>query len=177
MTYSLTGDAGGRFVIDSGTGVVTVAAGGSLDFEAAQSHAIVVRTTDQGGLTFDKTMTINLSNVNEAPVDIRTSTAAVSVPNFSFESNALTDGNWTGTPSNWTVTGTAGVANPTTSNLSSGNPTDGLNYAWVRNGSSLSNTLSTNFDSNQNYQLTVDFGSQFTMAPERPPSACMPAEH
>ncbi len=165
VSYSLANSANGRFAINSTTGAITVASSGSLDFEAAQSHTIVVRTTDQGGLTFDKTMTINLTNINEAPVDIRTSTAPVTVQNFSFESDILADGNWTGTPSNWTVTGTAGVGNPTSGNLSSGNPTDGLNYGWVRNGSSLSNTLSTNFDSNQNYQLTLDFGSQLNMAP------------
>ncbi len=165
LSYSLTNNANGRFAINSSTGVITVASGSSLDFEAGQSHTIVVRTTDQGGLTFDKTVTINLTNVNEAPVDLRGSAVAVTVPNFSFESDALADGNWTGTPSNWSVTGTAGVGNPTTGNLSSGNPTDGLNYGWARNGSSLSNTLSTNFDSNQNYQLTVDFGSQFNYAP------------
>ncbi len=89
----------------------------------------------------------------------------MTVTNFSFESDVLADGNWTGTPSNWIVTGTAGVANPTTIVMSSGNPTDGLNYGWVRNSSSLSNTLSANFDSNQNYQVTVDFGSQLTNAP------------
>ena len=51
----------------STTGVVTVANGALLDYETAASHQIVVRTTDQGGLTFDKTFTIGLTNVNDAP--------------------------------------------------------------------------------------------------------------
>ncbi len=41
-----------------------------LNFEAATSHTITVRTTDQGGLTFDKAVTINLTNVNEAPTAV-----------------------------------------------------------------------------------------------------------
>jgi hypothetical protein len=36
-----------------------------LNYEAAKSHSVTVRTTDAGGLTFDETFTINVSNVNE----------------------------------------------------------------------------------------------------------------
>jgi Ca2+-binding RTX toxin-like protein len=35
-----------------------------LDFEAATSHDVTVRVTDQGGLTLDKVLTINLDNVS-----------------------------------------------------------------------------------------------------------------
>jgi hypothetical protein len=66
-TYSLTDSAGGRFTIDSSTGVITVADGSLLDYESATSHTITVRVTDAGGLTYDETFTINLTNVNEAP--------------------------------------------------------------------------------------------------------------
>ncbi|HNN41502.1 MAG TPA: cadherin-like domain-containing protein [Nitrospira sp.] len=66
-TYSLTDSAGGRFAIDSSTGVVTVANGTLLNYEAATSHNVTVRVTDSGGLTYDETFTINLTNVNEAP--------------------------------------------------------------------------------------------------------------
>ncbi len=77
MTYSLQDNAGGRFAINARTGQVTVANGSLLNFEAATSHSIVVRTTDQGGLTFDKTMTINVSNVNEAPVAVANTATAI----------------------------------------------------------------------------------------------------
>ena len=66
-TYSLTDSAGGRFAIDSSTGVVTVANGTLLNYEAATSHNVTVRVTDSGGLTYDETFTIQLTNVNEAP--------------------------------------------------------------------------------------------------------------
>ncbi len=48
-----------------------------LDFEAATSHTVVVRATDLGGLTFDKTLTIGITNVNEAPVAIVDTTTGV----------------------------------------------------------------------------------------------------
>jgi hypothetical protein len=67
LTYTLTNDAGGRFAINATTGIVTVANGSLLNYEAATSHSVVVRVTDQGGLTFDKTFTIGVTNVNEAP--------------------------------------------------------------------------------------------------------------
>jgi hypothetical protein len=67
LSYSLTNNAGGAYAINSSTGVVTVANSSLLNFESTPTSTIVVRTTDQGGLTFDKTVTINLTNVNEAP--------------------------------------------------------------------------------------------------------------
>ena len=66
-TYSLTDNAGGRFAINSSTGVLTVANGSLLNYETATSHTITVRVTDRSGLTYDETFTINLTDVNEAP--------------------------------------------------------------------------------------------------------------
>ena len=40
-------------------------AGTTLDYETQNSYAVTVRSTDQGGLSFDKVLTISLSNVNE----------------------------------------------------------------------------------------------------------------
>ena len=77
FSYSLTDSAGGRFAINSSTGAVTVANGGLLNYEAATSHNITVRVTDQGGLTFDKTFTIGLTNVNEAPTNATLSGGSV----------------------------------------------------------------------------------------------------
>ena len=44
-----------------------------LNFEAKSSYSIVVRTTDQGGLFFDRTFTINVTNVNETPMALNLS--------------------------------------------------------------------------------------------------------
>ena len=62
-TFSLVDNAGGRFAL-SGNQIV-VASGASLNYEAATSHTIVVRATDGGGLSFDKTLTVGVQNVNE----------------------------------------------------------------------------------------------------------------
>ncbi|MDX1575315.1 MAG: cadherin domain-containing protein, partial [Kiloniellales bacterium] len=67
VTYRLIEDAEGRFVIDSGTGVITVAQGAALDFEAAKHHRIAVRVTDAHGLTYDEAFSIALTDVNEPP--------------------------------------------------------------------------------------------------------------
>ena len=66
LTYSLTSNAGGRFTINASTGVVTVADGTLLNFEAAASHSITVQATD-GALASSQSFTIQVSNVNEAP--------------------------------------------------------------------------------------------------------------
>jgi len=42
----------------------------SPDFETKSSYSIRIRTTDQGGLTFESPFTININNVNETPTAI-----------------------------------------------------------------------------------------------------------
>ena len=66
LTFSLAGNAGGLFALSGNT--VVVANGAVLDFETAASHAITVVVTDQGGLTKSQSVTIAVTNVNEAAV-------------------------------------------------------------------------------------------------------------
>jgi Domain of unknown function (DUF4347)/NPCBM/NEW2 domain/Bacterial Ig domain/Cadherin-like/Putative Ig domain/Cadherin domain len=66
FSYSLVDDAGGRFMINTSTGEIIVVDGTRLNYEAAANHNIVVRVSD-GALTFDQTMTVALSEINEAP--------------------------------------------------------------------------------------------------------------
>ncbi|RLS75286.1 MAG: DUF2341 domain-containing protein, partial [Planctomycetota bacterium] len=68
ISYSLTVDAGGRFAIDSFTGVVTVANGAALDYEIAISHNITVRATSTDGSFSTRTFLIQLTDVNESGV-------------------------------------------------------------------------------------------------------------
>jgi hypothetical protein len=71
----LVDDAGGRFAL---LGNQLVVAGGSvLDFEQATSHVISVRGTDSSGAIVDKLFTINLTNVNEAVLDIALSNSSI----------------------------------------------------------------------------------------------------
>ncbi|QSB00441.1 DUF4347 domain-containing protein [Methylomonas sp. EFPC1] len=67
-SYALINDAGGRFAINANTGQITVANDSLLNYEAATSHDIIIRATDTGGLSVDKTFTISLADVNEVPV-------------------------------------------------------------------------------------------------------------
>ncbi|QDV47196.1 Cadherin domain protein [Stieleria neptunia] len=66
VTYSLDDDAGGKFSIDSATGVVQVAA--ALDHESSAVESITVRGTSSDGSTTTMVSSINVSDVNEAPV-------------------------------------------------------------------------------------------------------------
>jgi hypothetical protein len=68
ITYTLTDAAGGRFAINSGTGVVTVADGSLLDHESSTSHSITVRATSADLSTSDQSFTINITDVNEGAV-------------------------------------------------------------------------------------------------------------
>ncbi len=68
ITYSLDDDAGGRFTINSSTGVVTVANGSLLNYEAATNHTIIVRATSQDASFSTQSYIINLTDVNEASV-------------------------------------------------------------------------------------------------------------
>src|SRR5690606_5803038 len=70
LTYSLTDDAGGRFVIDSATGVVSVAAGAVFDFETTQAYDIEVTASD-GTLSTARTFTIQVTDALEpvGPLD------------------------------------------------------------------------------------------------------------
>ena len=78
LTYAITGiDAGfeGTFAIDSGTGEITVAIPANLNFENKTSFTVEVQVTDSkgdglggAGLVTTENITINVVDVNEAPV-------------------------------------------------------------------------------------------------------------
>ncbi len=67
LTYSITGgNTAGLFTINAATGVITTT--GALDYEAAQSHLLTVQVTDGGNLSDTMDVTVNVTDVNEAPV-------------------------------------------------------------------------------------------------------------
>lgn len=63
LSFFLKDDAEGRFTLLGNK--LIVKDGAKLDFEAASSHQVKVVVTDSGGLTFEKTFTINLTDVDE----------------------------------------------------------------------------------------------------------------
>jgi Ca2+-binding RTX toxin-like protein len=62
VRYSLTDNAGGRFAINSKTGVVTVNKPVLLDYETAQSHTITVQAKSSDGSTSTQSFTIALGD-------------------------------------------------------------------------------------------------------------------
>jgi Ca2+-binding RTX toxin-like protein len=69
LVFSLDDNAGGRFEITQ-AGELRLAAGVTLDYEAMNSHAIVVRATDRGGLSITRTFAVAVTGINEVPTDI-----------------------------------------------------------------------------------------------------------
>jgi T1SS-143 domain-containing protein len=74
LTYAFVTDgktslisADGRFVIDATTGVISVAANASIDYETTPSVALEIRVTDSLGQFIDKSFKVDVENVNEAP--------------------------------------------------------------------------------------------------------------
>src|SRR5262249_44333117 len=61
IVYSLQDTAGGRFKIDSSTGVVTVDDGTKIDFETSSSHNIVVKATSSDGSFTTRTFVITIN--------------------------------------------------------------------------------------------------------------------
>ena len=71
ITYSLQDNDGGRFAIDSSTGVVTVA--GAIDREAdGPARNITVRATSADGSFTDQVLAININDVDEFDVGLVT---------------------------------------------------------------------------------------------------------
>ena len=65
LSYALSDNAGGRFLIDAKTGAVTVASGAVLDYETQSSFAIKAVVTDSHGLTYVAPLTVSLTDVVE----------------------------------------------------------------------------------------------------------------
>lgn len=65
LSYSLLNNAGGRFSIDAATGVMRVAAGAVLDYEATPTLGVVVKVTDLSGASFQQGYSISLANLPE----------------------------------------------------------------------------------------------------------------
>ena len=64
LTYSLDGSS--EFVIDTGTGQITVQSEG-LDYEDTRSHEVTVKAADPLGASATATLTVEVEDVNEPP--------------------------------------------------------------------------------------------------------------
>lgn len=69
LSYSITGGTGSaHFAVNATTGEITVTNPSAINYEAATSYTLDLRVQDIGGLFHTRTVTINITDVNEAPV-------------------------------------------------------------------------------------------------------------
>jgi Ca2+-binding RTX toxin-like protein len=77
FTYSLVSGAGGndnsQFTIVGNQ----LKAKAPFNFETKNSYSVRVKTTDQGGLSFEKSLTIGVKDINEAPTNIMLSNSII----------------------------------------------------------------------------------------------------
>jgi hypothetical protein len=77
FTYSLvtgTGSTDNALFAISGNQLLS---NGLFDFETKNSYSIRVKTTDQDGLTFEKELTIGVTDINETPTDLTLSNTSI----------------------------------------------------------------------------------------------------
>ena len=147
-------DAGNTFVytLVSGTGSTNNASftisgnqlltGASFDFESKSSYSIRVRTTDQGGLWFEKAFTITVTNVNEAPT------------NIALSANSIAENQPTGTTVGTLSTTDPDSGNTFTYSLVSGTgSTD--NSSFTISGSALKTAGPFDYESKSSYSIRV----------------------
>ena len=126
----------------------------SFDFEIKSSYSVRVRSTDRNGLFTEKLLTINVSNVNESPIDIALSPATIA-------ENA---------GANATV-GTLSTTDPDAANtfiytlIAGTGATD--NAAFSISGSTLRATNSFDFETQSSYSVRVRSTDQGGLFAER----------
>jgi hypothetical protein len=114
----------------------------SPDFESKDSYSIRVRSTDQGGLTFDKVFSITIKDVNEAPLDITITSATIA--------ENVTENTEIGT----FITTDADAGDEFTYTLVDGSGSED-NSAFVIVGNSLKIIESPDFETKNSYSIRV----------------------
>jgi hypothetical protein len=142
-TYSLvsgTGDADNSSFSIVGNKLKTNA---SFDFEADNSYSIRVRTTDAGGLTFEKQFTINVTNVNEAPTNVALSNNSVA----ENQPSGTAVGNFSSTDPDSSDTHTY--------TLVAGTGSDDNSSFTIDSSGTLKTAASFNFENKSSYSIRV----------------------
>jgi hypothetical protein len=142
FTYSLVSEGGAT---DNSLFTITnnqLKTNAVFNFETKNSYSIRVKTTDQGGLSFEKQLTIGVSNVNETPTNLTLSTSTVA------ENKTV-----------GTVIGNLSTTDPDTANT--------FTYSLVSGGGATDNSLFTitnnqlktnavfNFETKNSYSIRV----------------------
>ena len=106
-----------------------------FDFESKSSYSVRVRTTDAGGLPFEKAFTITVTNVNETPTDL------ILTPSSIAEGQAV-----------GTVVGNFGTVDPDVG--------DTFTYSLVAGSGSTDNASFTTSGNQLKTAATFDYGTQ-----------------
>ncbi|MBX9808684.1 MAG: T9SS type A sorting domain-containing protein, partial [Flavobacteriaceae bacterium] len=149
FTYTLVAGAGSTDNASFSISGSNLTINASPNFETKSSYSVRIRTTDQGGLTFEKTFTITVNNINEAPTDIALSDNSINenvATNSTIGILSATD---------------ADAANTFTYTLVAGTG-DTDNTAFAITGKSLTINASPDFETKSSYSVrirTTDQGS------------------
>ena len=142
FTYSLVSGTGSTDNTSFSISGSTLQTAAIFNYEAKNSYSIRLRTTDQGGLWFEKTFTISVTNVNETPTDITLSASSVA------ENQSV-----------GTAVGTLGTADPDAGNtftyslVSGTGSTDNASFAIA--GNTLQTAAIFNFEAKSSYSIRV----------------------
>lgn len=145
LTYAITaGNTGGAFAINSSTGQLRVANSAALNFETTPIFALTVQVTDNASppLSASNTVTISLTNVNEAPV--------VAAQTFSVAENSV----------NGTVVGTVVASDPDANttlsySLTAGNTSGAFAINAATGQLTVANSAALDFETTPTFALTV----------------------
>jgi hypothetical protein len=138
LTYSITaGNTGGAFTFVGNQ--LQVATSSAINYESATSFALTVQVSD-GSLTSSATVTVNITNVNEAP--------SIAAQSFSINENTA----------NTTTVGTVVASDPDASttltySITAGNT--GGAFTLVGNSLRVANAAALNFETTPTFSLTV----------------------
>jgi VCBS repeat-containing protein len=168
ISYSIVGgNTGGLFEIDS-TGHISLASGKALDYETTQQYVLTVRVTDGPGLFDEAQITINVTNVNEAPTanndtvitNISGSGAAIAIPDAALLLNDTDPEGQTLTISSVGSASSGSVGHAGTTTTFTDNNTNGGGFSYtVQDGGSPNLTDTANVDVNRVSGPTITGGS------------------
>ena len=147
LTYTITaGNTNGAFDLDPVTGALTVANSSELDFETTPAFNLTVTVTDAGGIIDTATITVNLNDINDAPV--------INDATFSVDENSANGSAVGGVPVTDPDAGDSHVYSIPVGNTGGASAIDNAGNITVANSAAL------NFETTPVFTLTVQVRDQ-----------------
>lgn len=133
FTYSVIGGDTSAFNINGNQLRASVV----FDYETKSSYSVTIRSTDAGGLTYDKSFSVSVTNISEAPTNISLSSASIN------ENSAAN-----------TVIGTLSATKPTSQSVSF-SLVGGDVASFNINGTQLRSSASFDYETKNSYSVTI----------------------